>query len=256
MKYSLVNNSRVEAFKGGKGFCLFCGEPTIAKCGTKNINHWAHRSNINCDPWWENETEWHRNWKDCFPKEWQEIIHFDELTGEKHIADIKTSKGLVIELQNSPISPKELESRENFYKNMIWIINGEHFKNNFYILHILPDPKAEFVQDIAFIDSRKGYLGASFFRYSENETYFEKKSYQQLVLVHSVDEICNEIETHFIGHYIYDWIKPRSVWFESKCRRFIDFGDEYLWELIVYDKRGLKCIRRYDKNHFLRRAND
>ena len=46
-----------------------------------------------CDPWWENETEWHRAWKDQFPADWQEIVHHAE-DGEKHIADVKTDRWL------------------------------------------------------------------------------------------------------------------------------------------------------------------
>ena len=51
--------------------------------------HWAHRGSRFCDPWWENETEWHRSWKGQFPVNWQEVVHQAE-TGEKHIADVKT----------------------------------------------------------------------------------------------------------------------------------------------------------------------
>jgi len=249
MKYSFVNNDKVEAFKGGRGRCILCREETIAKCGTKKVNHWAHKSIIKCDSWWENETEWHREWKNKFPKEWQEIIHHSEITGEKHIADIKTPNGLIIELQNSPISTDELNSREEFYKNLIWIVNGQAFKNSFHILHRLPNPKAEFVQDIAFMDSKKDDLGKLFYRYSENDEN------ATMVEVHSIREIQSEIDANYIGHHIYDWVRPRSVWQKSKCRIFIDFGGIYLWELQVYDEAGLKCVRKYDKNNFIKRAN-
>jgi hypothetical protein len=50
-------------------------------------------------------------------------------------------------------------------------------------------------------------------------------------------------------------VKPRSVWLKSKRRRFIDFGGEGLWELEIYDKNGLKCIRKYNKKNFITRAN-
>ena len=51
-------------------------------------------------------------------------MHLDELTGEKHIADIKASSGFVVEIQHSPISEQELLSRENFYGDMIWIVDA------------------------------------------------------------------------------------------------------------------------------------
>ena len=96
----------------------------VAKCGQHNIWRWAHKSRVNCDPWWETETEWHRSWKNWFPKEWHEFIQSDPDTGEKHIADVKTDRGLVIEFQHSVMAPEELMSREQFYQNMVWIVDG------------------------------------------------------------------------------------------------------------------------------------
>lgn len=131
MKFALVDNKKTEAFKGAKGICPICNSELIAKCGEVKINHWAHKSIRNCDPWWENETEWHRSWKNHFPVEWQEIILHDEQTGEKHIADVRTSHGLVIELQHSKIETQERISRENFYKNIVWVVDGTRLKNDY-----------------------------------------------------------------------------------------------------------------------------
>ncbi len=130
MKYALVNNERVEAQKGMKGFCPVCNKPVIARCGELKVNHWAHTKSAHCDRWWETETEWHRAWKDLFPKEWQEVIAYDE-SGEKHVADIKTDKGFVIEFQHSHIKSEEQTSREEFYKYMIWVVDGTRLKYDF-----------------------------------------------------------------------------------------------------------------------------
>lgn len=131
MKFALVDNEKKEAEKGLKGLCPICQQPVIAKCGKFKISHWAHKSLEHCDNWWENETEWHRQWKNTFPLEWQEIVAFDEKTGEKHIADIKTNGDMVVEFQHSNISEVERTSRENFYKNMIWIVDGTRRKRDF-----------------------------------------------------------------------------------------------------------------------------
>ena len=131
MKFALVDNQKKEAEKGLKGLCPICQQPVIAKCGKFKINHWAHKSLKHCDNWWENETEWHRQWKNTFPLEWQEIVSIDEKTGEKHIADIKTNSGMVVEFQHSNISEEERISREKFYKNMIWIVDGTRRKRDF-----------------------------------------------------------------------------------------------------------------------------
>lgn len=124
MKFGLVNGVKSEAIKGARGSCPYCGADLIAKCGDVKMNHWAHKGKLVCDIWWENETEWHRAWKNNFPVEWQEIIHFDEKTGEKHIADTKSPEGWVLEFQHSPIKPEEIQSRNKFYKKIIWVVDG------------------------------------------------------------------------------------------------------------------------------------
>lgn len=123
MKYALVNDERQEAQTGLSGKCTCCGHPTVAKCGEVKIWHWAHRGKRMCDAWWENETKWHRAWKEQFPKEWQEVVHLAE-DGEKHIADVKIKQGYVIEFQHSLIKPEERKAREDFYRKMVWVIDG------------------------------------------------------------------------------------------------------------------------------------
>lgn len=131
MKLALVDNIRTTATKGANATCPYCGSKVVAKCGDLKANHWAHKGIRNCDPWWENETEWHRSWKGNFSTEWQEVIASDEATGEKHIADIRTNYGLVIEFQHSHIDANERSSRENFYKTMIWVIDGTRLKRDY-----------------------------------------------------------------------------------------------------------------------------
>ena len=82
-----------------------------------------------CDPWWENETAWHRAWKDHFPVDWQEVVHHSK-TGERHIADVKTGDGWVIEFQHSHIKPEERRSREAFYERLIWVVDGTRRKRD------------------------------------------------------------------------------------------------------------------------------
>lgn len=129
MKYAIVNNEKAEATKGAKGVCPSCGANLIAKCGELKVSHWSHKGRRNCDPWWENETEWHRSWKGLFPKEWQEVVHFDK-SGEKHIADVKTQNGWVLEFQHSVINAEERQSRDSFYRNLVWVVDGRRRKTD------------------------------------------------------------------------------------------------------------------------------
>src|SRR5215510_14461943 len=124
MKYALASDQRVEACPGGRGMCPVCNGEVLAKCGTHRAHHWAHRGIRDCDSWAEEETEWHRSWKNKFPAECQEFVQHDEQSGEKHIADVRTPHGLVIEFQHSHLEPEERAARERFYGNMVWVVDG------------------------------------------------------------------------------------------------------------------------------------
>ncbi len=123
MKFAYVVNIKTEATKGAKGICPYCGSELIARCGEVKVNHWAHKGNRNCDPWWENETEWHRWWKGQFPVEWQEVVHRDK-SGEKHIADVKTKEEWAVEFQHSYLKPEERRARNAFYQKLVWVVDG------------------------------------------------------------------------------------------------------------------------------------
>jgi len=160
MKYAVLNGERIEPQKGIKNaICPVCGEIVIPKCGPKMMHHWAHKPNASCDPWWESETEWHRKWKDNFPKEYQEIIMHDKKTGEKHVADVKTQSGIVIEFQHSPMNIKEQSSREQFYKNMVWVVDArkyyDKFKQNINLLEHCKSNKNYFYIKIDSFESQK-----------------------------------------------------------------------------------------------------
>jgi hypothetical protein len=129
MKFAEVNGQRQEAQPRLSGNCPGCGSPMVARCGTKKVWHWAHRGERTCDVWWENETKWHRTWKNQFPVQWQEIVHRAE-NGEKHIADVKTANGWVLEFQHSPIKPEERQARNDFYRRLIWVVDGTRRKSD------------------------------------------------------------------------------------------------------------------------------
>ena len=110
MKLADIEGNDREAQPGLTGKCRDCGHAMVAKCGQHRVWHWAHRKSKDCDPWWEQETEWHRSWKNQFPVAWQEIGHTAQ-SGERHRADVKTETGLVLEFQYSALSVAERVSR-------------------------------------------------------------------------------------------------------------------------------------------------
>ena len=129
MKFALVDGERQEARPNLQGTCPACSQQTIAKCGEIRAPHWAHRGRRFCDPWWENETEWHRAWKEQFPAAWQEIVHIAD-DGAKHIADVKTDHGWTIDFQHSYLKPEERRSRDAFYRQLVWVVNGMRRKTD------------------------------------------------------------------------------------------------------------------------------
>jgi competence CoiA-like predicted nuclease len=199
MLYALVNGIKSTASKESKGICPFCETEMTPKCGEFVSWHWAHKKMDSCDPWNKPETEWHRNWKKVFGTHNCEIILKKE--NQKHIADIKTIHDRIIELQNSPINIETLNSREEFYGNdMIWIINGIKFIDNFIFKP---------------------------FHYLEYDTYspdFDKYAKMHGFTPHYKSTI-EEIKERF------EWKRPKGVWSYSKANIYIDFGDEYLFNI-------------------------
>lgn len=249
MQYALVDGVRSEATPGRKGICDICKRIMVAKCGPRIIHHWAHHRLRNCDPWWENETEWHRNWKKLFPEECREIPHIDE-RGEIHRADVKTSSGIYIEFQHSSMTDEERISREKFYKNLVWVIDGIPFEENFYLLHALPESTSEVAKDLVWSKAKKNERGTSngiFWRISENpdpstghwlDTTTDKES----------------LLKYYRGDHQYDWVRPRKTWLDATCPVYLDFGKEHLFRLETYhqpDGSNLKTVRLVAKEKFL-----
>lgn len=129
MQFALVDNERIRPSSGLTALCPACGGAMIAKCGQQRVHHWAHRGARSCDPWWEPETPWHRDWKNAFHASCQEVI-LHAPSGEKHIADVRTGHGLTIEFQHSHLSPDERAAREQFYKDMMWVVDGARLKRD------------------------------------------------------------------------------------------------------------------------------
>ncbi len=173
MRYSYVNNIKVEPAKGLSGICPCCGSETISKCGNYKVHHWAHKNKTQCDPWWENESEWHRAWKNHFPIENQEIVFINNITNEKHIADIHSPTDIVIEIQSYSIDDDEARAREAFYENMIWVVNGcknDFDRVNFYLSVYHPHTEDRFLRKLRWVG--RGKILAKW-SYSTKPVYFD-----------------------------------------------------------------------------------
>jgi hypothetical protein len=150
MKFAIANGFRSEASPQGRAVCPYCGKEMVAKCGSMIVWHWAHVARRSCDPWWENETEWHRAWKNLFPQTWQEVIHRDDRNGERHIADVKTPFDLVLEFQHSSMTESEKDARDSFYGKIVWVVDATHWKKRLWLGAPLPSPEAVISREVLF----------------------------------------------------------------------------------------------------------
>ena len=250
MQYALVNGVRQEAHPRASGECPSCRGAMLAKCGSRVVHHWAHASRQNCDPWWENETKWHRDWKERFPINCREVVHTAD-DGEIHRADIKTPSGITLEVQNSPMDDGERLSREAFYSQLIWILNGAAFRNNFNIYHPLPSPDAEISKDLVWHRTRRSLPGTHTGAFCRRSEHVEGSSLQ---LLHPMQEILEQVRIVYAGHHQYDWVQPRRTWLESRCPVFIDFGGEQLVRVERYGEQQLPCVRFVDLDAFVQEA--
>lgn len=247
MRFAILNGIKTLPSPGIKGFCPCCEELVIPRCGKINIWHWAHSNLQHCDSWWENETQWHIDWKNHFPFENQEVVHFDNKTGEKHIADVKTNNGIVLEFQNSSITPEEIIAREKFYDNMLWVINGLRFKDHFTLSFRLPDPKSSRVKNC-----RKEFVKNRFRTVCD---VLKKGRYQERYEKYYIEYASDFIEQESSSLYLFNWLREKKCWRFAYKRKFLDFGDEYLYELTKY-KDELDCVKRWSKLEFIERAKN
>lgn len=134
MRYALVNGEKRLPEKGLHGVCPLCGAEVFSKCGVCRLHHWAHLHRDDCDTWSEGKTDWHIAWQDKYPKEWQEII-ISKGT-EKHRADVYIPDDtphheMTIEFQHSFLAQEQLQEREHFYNNLVWVVDLSNKKETF-----------------------------------------------------------------------------------------------------------------------------
>jgi hypothetical protein len=120
----LLDDKGIRAVSSGdRSICPECGEKIVAKCGEIRVWHWAHLKTGECH-YGEGKGEWHIKWQDWFFNQGCAI----EKKINQNRDDVVLPNGVVIELQESPISNKEIEKRESAYEKMIWLFNIEVIK--------------------------------------------------------------------------------------------------------------------------------
>ncbi len=145
------DGSRVLAIPDGVATCPCCAEDVVAKCGRIVRWHWAHKAQTDCDPWSESETLWHAAWKSRY--EHTEVV-MDRVVGavfSRHRADAVSRKHgveTVLEFQHSSLEAAEVAEREDFYGNMLWVVDAcEAFcKKRISLQYVKPESGAAYVK--------------------------------------------------------------------------------------------------------------
>lgn len=244
MEYAFFNGVRIRPKKGIVGNCTGCGNLMIAKCGEINIHHWAHAAKIDCDTWWENETPWHRNWKDQFPERYREIVCFDANSTEHHRADIVTKTGVTIEFQNSPLNLVDVGKREKFYPKLIWVLNGLKFKG-FTISFAIPDPNHGALKNFEITQDHVP-------KYFPSDQRFWPKRMKDIYSLHNPH--LNKIKMS-PWHDSFVWKNIHKVWLNATSPVLVDLGGYFLY--LIKKRKQLTgdffYLKKIPKNQFISR---
>lgn len=164
------------------------------------------------------ESVWHRQWKEAFPVSFREKTFYSEEQACHHRADVHTPCGTTIEFQHSPISLEELRSREAFYPNLVWVVDGKKFKG-FKVLKHLPD-----------VDDHK--LADYEFSHTANLTLYRKTDLcngkPRLLSLGHPELFGLKLTSHYFS---FTWKHPHKVWYEAKCPMIFDLGGYFLYQL-------------------------
>lgn len=224
MRYALVKTSGSDewtrldvddAFKYQHGKCELCGGKVGARKGDIRVNHWYHLDGRgDCDPWHEPKGEWHRQIQCCFPVSRQEYVICRKVGDAtvKHIADIYTKSGYVIEVQMSPLSLGKIAEREEFYGRIVWFVSGHN-------------PLVENFHTSAFMENAELVQGECFEYYA-------------------VPEKCHAINRHWTG-------RDGLVFFDIDPESGVDFDNKDVLCLVLGMRRHGYLILRVVKEREL-----
>ena len=268
MKFANIQSGRSEATLGAEGKCPFCNSIVRAYCGNIKAHHWKHEVTSNCDPWFESETQWHLDWKNCFNVSQQEYIFTDSSTKEKHIADVYNEHlKLVIEFQHSPISIEEVISRETFYQKMLWVVDLSSINQNI----IIHQNSHENFEKIIFQKWSKDY--------DEKSDIFLKKEYKENLGANSENEYLENLSDKYFEKEVMEgfedmspkfgrapvyatelmpntkimqWKHQHKRWNYNNKPTFFDFGGEHIYlRLEIIPMLNIFIVKPYSKIKFV-----
>lgn len=176
------------------GVCPTCNWQVRAKRGTVVGHHWAHAPGASCDPWKSAMSQWHVDWQGRFPEGSCEVVL------DRHRADVLLRSEAdpndfqVIEFQNSPISEVDRANREEFWGDVVWVLNGPALSDGFKLTDDamwFPRLKLAHTRARVFVDMCEGFVYERMERRGHGGPFrVKRRTYDQFVAV----RICWERE--------------------------------------------------------------
>jgi hypothetical protein len=115
---------------GQREICPSCGGVLIAKCGQIVVNHWAHEAETACE--WAAESDWHRRGKIALADAMGGCVEFacGDRRADVYVEHDYGEPPLVIELQHSSTTAKEVESRNRDWSpaQVLWVWDARSWR--------------------------------------------------------------------------------------------------------------------------------
>ncbi len=126
---------------------------------------------------------------------------------------------------------------------MIWVINGKGFEHHFTIKHKLPSHKSTAVKNCRIHYNKYGNK-------IEICDVLKNGRYHEYSLLHIQEFLDNYDDSRM---YSYQWNYKRKSWRYAKKMKLIDFGNDYLYQLMHYND-SFECVKLWSKREFIERA--
>ncbi|MGD6581379.1 hypothetical protein VWW93_12060 [Xanthomonas citri pv. citri] len=149
----------------------------------------------------------------------------------------------------------ERQSREDFYQNLVWIIDGTKFAKSFKVHHILPDPTLDWAKDLVWYPvehpSHRGTSCGMYFKRSLIQEDRNRLPDSDMGRIFFLPHDREMFEEAYIGHHQYSWLRPHSTWLAATRPVYIDFGNEFVYRLEKYPIGKIPCVRLVSKSNFI-----
>jgi len=122
-----------------------------------------------------------------------------------------------------------MESRNTYYRKLIWVVNANRFKGDFEFTQAIPDPESPLLAGYNFYADADGL--AKFAHFIRKD---EMKGDGSLVRIYSLhdEELKAVADLHQRTqhqYWLFNWKYKHRAWLKCSAPVFLDFGDDFLY---------------------------